>query len=37
VSAQLRFQPSVVFRFWYSDGGSWAWYWAVDDVVLEAR
>jgi hypothetical protein len=37
VSAQLRFQPSVVFRFWYSDGGSWAWWWAVDDVVLEAR
>ncbi|MBI5477254.1 MAG: choice-of-anchor D domain-containing protein [Deltaproteobacteria bacterium] len=39
VSAQVRFQPNVAFRFWYSDGGVFlgAWWWAVDDVVLEAR
>ena len=33
-SAQVRFQPNVAFRFWYDDGGQWAWWWEVDDVVL---
>jgi hypothetical protein len=37
VSAQVRGQANVAFRFWYYDGGTWAWWWAVDDVVLEAR
>ncbi|HEY3358711.1 MAG TPA: choice-of-anchor D domain-containing protein [Polyangia bacterium] len=28
---------NVVFRFWYDDGNTWAWWWAVDDVLVEAR
>jgi hypothetical protein len=37
VSPQVRGQSNVAFRFWYSDAGYYAHWWAVDDVVLEAR
>lgn len=40
VSAAVRGHSTVAFRFWYDDGFPYpysAWWWAVDDVVLEAR
>jgi hypothetical protein len=37
VSALVRFQSNVAFRFWYSDAGYWAKYWAIDDFLLEGR
>ena len=34
LSAQAAGESNVQIRFRYEDGGSWAWYWAIDNVLV---